>query len=81
MGYLHCNEALPEHIHSFQEECGVNPNFIVSPDKDLWIELDSTLAEKEGSIVVPLINRQRIEEPKVQRSVGMDCSQTTLPLR
>jgi len=61
-------------VHSFQEECGVNPNFIVSPDKDLWIELDSTLAEKEGSIVIPLFNRQRIEEPKAQRSVGMDYS-------
>ena len=61
-------------VHVIQEKYGVNPNFIVSPDKELWVELDSIITEKEGRIVVPLINRQRIEEPKVQRSVGMDCS-------
>lgn len=58
----------------YQESEGVNPSFILAPNKEIWVVMSAT---KEcyamgKDVTVPLFNRSRIDEPIVKRDTGMD---------
>lgn len=58
----------------YQESEGVNPSFILAPNKEIWVVMSAT---KEcyamgKDVTVPLFNRARINDPVVKRDTGMD---------
>lgn len=57
-----------------RENVGVNPSFIVSPNKEIWVGLTITTdkIKRNGEIILPLFGRNRIEEPIIKRNRGME---------
>lgn len=63
-----------ELLKILRESEGVNPSFIISPNSEIWVSLSVTSEkiEKNGEIILPILERNRIEEPIVKRDTGMD---------
>lgn len=63
-----------ELLKILRENVGVNPSFIVSPNKEIWVGLTITTdkIKKNGEIILPLFGRNRIEELIIKRDTGME---------
>lgn len=58
----------------YRESEGVNPSFILAPNKEVWVVLSATREcyAVGKDVTIPLFNRSRIDEPVVKRDTGMD---------
>lgn len=58
----------------YQESEGVNPSFILAPNKEIWVVMSATREcyAEETDVTIPLFKRSRIDEPVVKRDTGMD---------
>ncbi|MGM9531548.1 hypothetical protein [Intestinibacter sp.] len=59
-------------IKAKRETEGVNPKFIVAPDKSIWVSLTYTGTDQVKEIVLPLENRARINKLILKRDIGYD---------
>lgn len=59
-------------IKAKRETEGVNPEFIMAPDKSIWVSLTYTGTDQVREIVLPLENRARINKLILKRDIGYD---------
>lgn len=59
-------------VKKLTETKGVNPRFVLAPDKSVWIGMSATQTKKDGEIVLPLYGRERITKEVVKSDLGTD---------
>lgn len=69
--YLVINRS-HEIVQIVAEDQGTNQNFILAPDKSVWICMDALCTKKDGEVVLPLYERARVEKEIVKSSLGTD---------
>lgn len=63
-----------EIVRTLSEKQGMNRKFVLSPDKSVWVGMDSLCTEKNGEIILPLYDRSRVTKEIVKSSLGVDYS-------
>lgn len=58
-------------LNVLTEDKGYMPNFITSPNQDVWVELTEPNSGKH--IYLPLFDRNRIDKGKTFKNLGMQC--------
>lgn len=61
-------------VKVLSENQGVNPKFVLAPDKRLWIRMSATRTKKDGEIVLPLYERERVTKEIIKSDLGTDFS-------
>lgn len=59
-------------VKGLKENKGVNPKFVIAPDKSVWVSLSSTHTKREGEIVLPLYERERVTKEIIRSDLGTD---------
>ena len=63
-----------EIIQIVSEDQGLNQNFVLAPDKSVWICMSALCTKKDGEVVLPLYERERVEKEIVKSDLGIDYS-------
>ena len=61
-----------KNVKNLLEKQGVNPRFVLAPDKSLWIGMSSICTKKDGEIVLPLYERERVTKEIIKADVGVN---------
>lgn len=61
-------------VKKLTETKGVNPRFVLAPEKSVWIRMSATRTKKDGEIVLPLYERERVTKEIVKSDLGTDYS-------
>ena len=57
-------------VKKVTETRGVNPRFVLAPDKSVWVGMSATRTKKDGEIVLPLYERERVTKEIVKSDLG-----------
>lgn len=63
-----------EIVQIVSEDQGLNQNFVLAPDKSVWICMSALCTKKDGEVVLPLYERERVEKEIVKSDLGIDDS-------
>ena len=61
-------------VRTVSEGQGLNRKFVLAPDKSVWIGMSATCTKKDGEIILPLYDRERVEKEIVKSDLGVDYS-------
>lgn len=71
--YIVCNREW-QIVKKLTETQGVNPRFVLAPDKSVWVRMSATRTKKDGEIVLPLDERERVPKEIVKSDLGTNYS-------
>lgn len=63
-----------EIVQIVSEDQGLNQNFVLAPNKSVWICMSALCTKKDGEVVLPLYERERVEKEIVKSDLGIDYS-------
>lgn len=63
-----------EIVQIVSEDQGLNQKFVLAPDKSIWICMSALCTKKDGEVVLPLYDRNRVEKEIVKSDLGIDYS-------
>ena len=71
--YIVCNREW-QIVKKLTETQGVNPRFVLAPDKSVWVRMSATRTKKDGEIILPLDERERVTKEIVKSDLGTNYS-------
>ena len=63
-----------EIVQIVSEDQGLNQKFVLAPDKSIWICMSALCTKKDGEVVLPLYDRNRVEKEIVKSDLVIDYS-------
>ncbi len=71
--YIVCNREW-QIVKKLTETQGVNPRFVLTPDKSVWVRMSATRTKKDGEIMLPLYEGERVTKEIVKADIGTDAN-------